>query len=149
MGDLDPLSDCCLNARMVEVVMILGVFASGVLWGASHLNSQQRKITANLIDGRRIKVRCVLRDPHGPRWTRGHVVIESGTWTWEPGARQDDPLMLPSDVQPVRLRPPARGELRRLNHRFLVMECTSGGGDVLVAALNGQIEHVFMVLTRG
>ncbi|MFE5191998.1 hypothetical protein, partial [Streptomyces sp. NPDC056628] len=95
-----------------------------------------------------IKVLCLLKTPHAARWTRGHFVIESGTWTWEPSARQDHPMMLPSDVQPVRVRPLAPGE-GRLNHRFLVMECTSDENDVLVAALHGQVEHVFMALTRG
>ena len=38
---------------------------------------------------------------------------------------------------------PSRGpETRRLSHRLLVMECTSVEGDVLIAALNGQVEHV-------
>lgn len=134
---------------MGAIGAIFGVFFGGAFLAALHLNGQQRKITANLIDGRRIKVLCVLKDPHAPRWTRGHFVIESGRWAWEPGARQDHPLMLPSDVQPVRMRPPAPGEGRRLNHRFLVMECTSDEGDVLVAALHGQVEHVFMALTRG
>ncbi|MFJ6574188.1 hypothetical protein ACIQNU_43040 [Streptomyces sp. NPDC091292] len=124
------------------------VFACGFLLAAWRLNGRQANVTANLIDGRRIRILCVLKDPHAPRWTRGHFVIESGTWTWEPGARQDHPLMLPSDVRPVRMRPPTRKEAR-LNHRFLVMECTSDEGDILVAALHGQIEHVFMALTRG
>ncbi|MEU1299630.1 hypothetical protein [Streptomyces shenzhenensis] len=133
---------------MDTFVTFLGVFAGGAYAVALYLNSRQRNITAHLVDGRRIKILCVLKDPRAPRWTRGHFVIESGAWTWEPSARQDRPLMLPLDAQPVRIRPPAPGE-RRLNHRFFVMECASDEGDVLVAAPHGQVEHVFMALTRG
>ncbi|MGW0997250.1 hypothetical protein ACWD5V_29030 [Streptomyces sp. NPDC002523] len=51
---------------MAAIVTILGVFAGGAFMAALHLNRQQRDITANLIDGRRIKVLCVLKDPHAP-----------------------------------------------------------------------------------
>ncbi|MFD7796680.1 hypothetical protein [Streptomyces sp. NPDC059759] len=132
---------------MTAVLTTLGVFLGGLLTAALRLNRQQRNTTANLIDGRRIKVLCVVKGPDTSSWARGHFVIESGRWTWEPGARQDPPFMLPSDVRPVRMRPPAQGE-GRLNHRFLVMECTSAEGTVLIAALHGQVEHVFMALTR-
>ncbi|MFJ8988959.1 hypothetical protein ACIRQH_01035 [Streptomyces sp. NPDC102279] len=125
----------------------LTVFLAGAVMAALHLNKQQRDTTAHLIDGRRIKVLCVVKGPQASRWTRGHFVIESGRWTWEPGARQERRFMLPSDVRPGRMRPPAQGE-GRLNHRFLVMECTSAEGDVLIAALHGRVEHVLMALTR-
>ncbi|MFD6495096.1 hypothetical protein [Streptomyces sp. NPDC060188] len=132
---------------MPGIVTTLTVFVGGAVMAALHLNKQQRDTTAHLIDGRRIKVLCMVKGPHTSRWTRGHLVIESGSWTWEPGARQDLPFMLPSDARPERMRPPAQGE-GRLNHRFLVMECTSSEGDVRIAALHGQVEHVFMALTR-
>ncbi|MGW1007987.1 hypothetical protein [Streptomyces sp. NPDC002520] len=51
---------------MAAIVTILGVFAGGAFMATLHLNRQQRDITANLIDGRRIKVLCVLKDPHAP-----------------------------------------------------------------------------------
>jgi hypothetical protein len=133
---------------MSPVVTMLIAFTGGAALAGALLNSRQRNITAHLIDGRRIRITCVLKDPHTPRWTRGHFVIESGTWTWEPHARQAQPLMLPSDARPVRIRLPGPGE-RRLGHRFLVMECASAEGDVLVAALAGQVEHVRMALSRG
>ncbi|MFJ7300148.1 hypothetical protein [Streptomyces sp. NPDC099088] len=133
---------------MTAPLTTLVVFLGGMLTAALHLNRQQRNTTANLIDGRRIKVLCIVKGPHTSSWTRGYFVIESGRWTWEPGARQDPPFMLPSDVRPMRMRPPAQGE-GRLNHRFLVMECTSAEGAVLMAALHGRVEHVFMALTRG
>ncbi|MFF1264189.1 MULTISPECIES: hypothetical protein [unclassified Streptomyces] len=133
---------------MNQIPLIIGPLACGALLAAMSLNGQQRKITSHLLDGRRIKVFCVLKDPQVPRWTRGHFVIESGAWSWEPGSRHENPLMLPTDLEVVRVRKPTLKESTRLNHRYFVMECTSPQGEVLVAALHGQVEHVFMALTR-
>ncbi|MFD0068614.1 hypothetical protein ACFRAI_27470 [Streptomyces sp. NPDC056637] len=133
---------------MDQFPVIVGLLVGGAGLAASHLNRQQRKITSHLIDGRRIKVVCVLKDPQAPRWTRGHFVIESGAWSWEPRPRQKNPLMLPPDLEVARVREPALKEITRLNHRFVVMECISAQGEVLVAALHGHAEHVFMALSR-
>ena len=128
--------------------MIFSIFTSGMLVATLYLAGQQRKITAHLIDGRRVKISCVVKVPDATRWTRGHFVIASGAWTWEPRASDTSPLALPVDVRPIRSSPPRGPETRRLSHRLLVMECTSVEGDVLIAALNGQVEHVFMALSR-
>ncbi|MFB6679260.1 hypothetical protein ACFCWG_44085 [Streptomyces sp. NPDC056390] len=133
---------------MDQIPVFFGLFAGGAGLAASHLNRQQRKITSHLIDGRRIKVVCVLKDPQAPRWTRGHFVIESGAWSWEPRPRQKNPLMLPPDLEVARVRELGLKESTRLNHHFLVMECTSAQGEVLVAALHGHAEHVIMALSR-
>ncbi|WP_406102659.1 hypothetical protein OG698_09800 [Streptomyces sp. NBC_01003] len=133
---------------MDQIPVIVGMFAGGAGLAAWNLNRQQRKITSHLIDGRRIKVVCVLKDPQAPRWTYGHFVIESGAWSWEPRPRHKNPLMLPPDLEVARVREPALRETTRLNRRFLVMECTSTQGEVLVAALHGHAERVFMALRR-
>ncbi|MFF1401146.1 hypothetical protein ACFVZD_46535 [Streptomyces sp. NPDC058287] len=133
---------------MMQTPVVFALFTSGAGLAAWRLNRQQRKITSHLIDGRRVKVFCVLKDPQTPRWTRGYFVIESGAWSWEPRPRQKNPLMLPPDLHVARVREPALRESTRLNHRFLVMECTSAQGEVHVAALHGHAEHVFMALSR-
>ncbi len=132
---------------MSTFLPIFTTFICGMLLGAVYLNGVQRKITANLVDGRRIKIGCLLLSPDASRPSRGHFVIESGVWAWEPRSHEN-PLTLPADARPVRMRPPTGPERRRLNHRHMVMECASAQGDVLIAALNGQVEHVFMALTR-
>ncbi|MFE5992769.1 hypothetical protein [Streptomyces sp. NPDC056453] len=133
---------------MDQFPVIVSLFGAGVGLAAWRINRQQRKITSHLIDGRRIKVVCVLKDPQAPRWTRGHFVIESGAWSWEPRPRQKNLLMLPPDLEVARVRELGLKEITRLNGRFLVMECTSAQGEVLVAALHGHVEHVFMALNR-
>ncbi|WP_133305505.1 hypothetical protein [Streptomyces sp. AcE210] len=133
---------------MIQIPVIFALFAGGAGLAAWHLNRQQRKITSHLIDGRRVKVFCVLKDPQGPRWTGGYFVIESGSWSWEPRPRHKNPLTLPPDLEVARVREPTPRESTRLNHRFVVMECTSARGEVLVAALHGHAEHVFMALNR-
>ncbi|WP_432167933.1 hypothetical protein [Streptomyces sp. bgisy031] len=133
---------------MTQIPVIVTLLSSGAALAAWNINRHQRKITRHLIDGRRIKVFCLVKDPQAPGWTVGHFVIESGAWAWEPRPRHKNPLTLPPDLEVARVREPVPRETTRLNRRFVVMECTSAQGEVLVAALHGHIEHVFMALSR-
>lgn len=128
---------------MLVYAGLLGACASAV-----YVNSRQRKITARLFGGRHTRILCLVRAGGDRLWTRGYITLESGSWSWEPGKRQQNPVALPPDLAQRQVRPLSRADGTRLNHRFVVIECTSAEGDVHIAALPGQVEHLCMVLGR-
>lgn len=82
------------------------------------------------------------------RWTNGRFVIDSRSWTWEPG--RGETRALAADLQMAGVREASTGDGHKVNApiRLMVIECTSSEGDVLVAAPPGQFEYVFMALNR-
>ncbi|MEV6664184.1 hypothetical protein [Streptomyces nigra] len=130
--------------RSVQLLVV------GVLFGAwaaaSFLNGRQGRLSARLVDGRRVAIPCRISPAGSDRWVRGSFVIAPGTWSWErPSSRPEGPV-LPSDARIVRIRKAEGRERNRLHHRVLVVECASADGDVRLAVVPGQLEHLVMKL---
>ncbi|MFE5106000.1 hypothetical protein [Streptomyces sp. NPDC056663] len=129
--------------KLLIAGFLLGVILAGRLfhWG-------QRRLTRSLADGRQIKIHCYVKSSQMTRWTNGHFVINSGSWTWEP--RRGEMRALAADLQETSVREASMSDGRKVNTsiRYMVIECTSSEGDVLIAAPPGQVEYVFMALNR-
>lgn len=106
---------------------------------------RQRQLASHLIDGRTITIVCQAKSPQASRWTQGKFTIDSESWTWEP--QRGELGTLPTDLRARNVRDQIRREVPSLFLRALIIECASSEGDFLIAALPGQVEHLYMALT--
>ncbi|MGC5005203.1 hypothetical protein [Streptomyces sp. DT203] len=138
----------CLNARMDTLKLLIAGVLLGVILAGRLFHWGQRRLARSLVDGRQIKIHCYVKSSQMTRWTIGHFVIDSGSWTWEP--RRGEMRALAADLQVAGVREASTGDGREVNAsiRYMVIECTSSEGDVLIAAPPGQVEYVFMALNR-
>ncbi|MEV6106669.1 hypothetical protein AB0M28_18405 [Streptomyces sp. NPDC051940] len=124
-------------------MFMTGAMAAGIL-----INRRQDRLAAHLVDGRRIQFRCAVRNPQSPRWTSGRFVVDSGLWSWEPCSTRGDVRTLPADLRLAQVLPQGAPEAKRTHFRSMIIKCSSSQGDVLIATVPGQIEHLYMALTR-
>ncbi|MET8517698.1 hypothetical protein, partial [Streptomyces sp. NPDC005077] len=138
----------CLNARMDTLKLLIAGFLLGAILAGRLFHWGQRRLARSLVDGRQIKIHCYVKSSRMTRWTNGHFVINSGSWTWEP--RRGEMRALAADLQETSVREASMSDGRKVNTsiRYMVIECTSSEGDVLIAAPPGQVEYVFMALNR-
>ncbi|WP_327126039.1 hypothetical protein [Streptomyces sp. NBC_01727] len=128
-------------------LLIAGV-SLGVILALRLFHRGQRRLARSLVDGRQIKIHCYVKSSQMTRWTNGHFVINSGSWTWEP--RRGEMRALAADLQKTSVREASMSDGHKVNTsiRYMVIECTSPEGGVLIAAPPGQFEYVFMALNR-
>lgn len=138
----------CLNARMDTLKLLIAGVLLGVTLAGRLFQWGQRRLARSLVDGRRIKIGCYVKSSQMTRWTNAHFVINSGSWTWEPG--RGEMRALAADLRETSVREASMSDGHKVNApiRYMVIECTSSEGDVLIAAPPGQFEYVFMALNR-
>ncbi|MFC7217017.1 hypothetical protein ACFQLX_02350 [Streptomyces polyrhachis] len=131
---------------MNELIATAGVFSAGATIGAMLVSHRQQKLSAHLIDGRRIRIPCTAKLRHTSRWTAGRFVIEAGTWEWQPRSPKGELQTLPPDLTMAAVLPQGSPETRKRHLHAMGMECTSSQGDILIAVLPGQIAYLAMAL---
>ncbi|MQY13856.1 hypothetical protein SRB5_40120 [Streptomyces sp. RB5] len=133
---------------MTDIWTITWAFALGGLAVALVISGRQDRLTAHLIDGRTIRIACSAKGPQAGGWTRGRLVIGSGSWSWEPRGERGETRSLPPDLHLGEVRRPSGQERRGLHYRALVVEFASADGVVQLAVVPGEVEHVLMALER-
>ncbi|GAA2324609.1 hypothetical protein OKJ48_01115 [Streptomyces kunmingensis] len=124
---------------MIELV--LTVAAAGLMAWLMGRRAKQRAVSA--AQGHVIKVPCLLRHPSlEGRWLRGRLVIGASGMTWEARTRAGTAVSLPDGLRQVGVRSPSLREAVKINGGSRVVECTSAEGDLLVAVMPNELDHV-------
>ncbi|MFE1237289.1 AbrB/MazE/SpoVT family DNA-binding domain-containing protein [Streptomyces tendae] len=127
---------------MIELV--LGAVAA-VLVGWLMRRKRQRRSTA-IAAGEQAGVPCMLKwSAQGSRWRAGRVLIGAGPLVWKPSFGKQK-AALPAGLRRAGVRSPSLREAVSLNPRSRIVECESSDGEVLIAVMPEELDHVIKVL---
>ncbi|MFE7431581.1 hypothetical protein ACFU78_01095 [Streptomyces tendae] len=130
---------------MIELV--LGAVAA-VLVGWLMRRKRQQRSTA-IAAGEQAGVPCMLKWPdQGSRWRAGRVLIGAGPLVWKPSFGKQK-AALPAGLRRAGVRSPSLREAVSLNPRSRIVECESSDGEVLIAVMPEELDHVIKALESG
>lgn len=129
----------CLNATVIE----LGFFAVLAALAGWLMRRRARQRSEAMADGEPAEVPCMLKwAALGSRWKVGRLLL-TGTdpllRTSFPGRRE---VALPRGLRRTGVRAPSVREGLTINPRSRIVECESAEGEVLIAVMPEDLEHV-------
>lgn len=95
-------------------------------------------------------VPCMLKWPaRATRWRPGRLVTGgAGPLVWKPSWGKQE-AALPAGLRRTGMRSPSLREAVALNPRSRIVECGSSDGEVLIAVMPEELEHVIKALESG
>ncbi|WP_225802692.1 hypothetical protein [Streptomyces sp. NK15101] len=129
---------------MLELVFFVAA-AALVGWMMSRKQRQRSTATA---DGEPAGVPCMLKwSAQGSRWRAGRLLIGAGPLVWKPSLGRRE-AALPADLRQTGVRSPSLREAVAINPGSRIVECESSDGQVLIAVMPGDLDHVVKFLER-
>ncbi|MER5886199.1 hypothetical protein ABT160_20445 [Streptomyces sp. NPDC001941] len=127
----------------------LALFALLGLFFAMLFGARAKRRAAAAAQGEGLAVSCFLKHPARPnRWLWGRLDVTPGTTTWTAHTKAGAGLALPEGLRKVGERRPTLREAIKFNPRCRVLECASGEGELLLAVMPEDAEHVREALRR-
>ncbi|MFJ3581722.1 hypothetical protein ACIPPS_05720 [Streptomyces sp. NPDC090127] len=81
----------------------------------------------------------------GSRWRAGHLLIGDGPLVWKPSFGKRE-AVLPADLCQAGVRSPSLRETVAVNPGSRIVECDSSVGEVLIAVMPLELDHVIKAL---
>ncbi|MFD5440670.1 hypothetical protein [Streptomyces tendae] len=136
------MSSAWHNARVFELTMCV---VAAALVGWLMRRKRQRRSTA-VAAGEQAGVPCMLkRSAQGSRWRAGRVLIGAGPLVWKPSFGKQE-AALPAGLRRTGMRSPSLREAVSLNPRSRIVECESSYGEILIAVMPEELDHVIKAL---
>ncbi|MEU6453393.1 hypothetical protein [Streptomyces sp. NPDC047065] len=127
---------------MIELA--LGVVVAGLVAWLMRRKRQQRATA--IAAGQAAGVPCMLKwSVQGSRWRAGRLLIGAGPFVWKPSLGKRE-AVLPVDLCRVGVRSPSLREAVAVNPGSRIVECESSDGEVLIAVMPPELEHVIKAL---
>ncbi|MFI6423134.1 hypothetical protein ACIBG6_37820 [Streptomyces sp. NPDC050842] len=127
---------------MIE--LMIGVVAAALV-GWLMRRKQQQRSTA-IAAGEPTGVPCMLKwSAQGSRWRPGRLLIATGSLVWKPSFGKQQ-AVLPADLRQAGMRSPSLREAVAVNPGSRIVECDSSDGEVLIAVMPPELDHVIKAL---
>ncbi|MGW4271483.1 hypothetical protein ACWEGQ_03780 [Streptomyces seoulensis] len=81
----------------------------------------------------------------GSRWRAGRLLIGPGLLAWKPSFGKQE-AVLPADLRQAGVRSPSLREAVAFNPGSRIVECGSSDGEVLIAVMPEELDHVIKAL---
>ncbi|WP_315904329.1 hypothetical protein [Streptomyces sp. ASQP_92] len=81
----------------------------------------------------------------GSRWKAGRLLIGAGALAWKPSLGKQE-TVLPADLCQAGVRSPSLREAVAVNPGSRIVECDSSDGEVLIAVMPPELDHVIKAL---
>lgn len=106
---------------------------------------RQQRSTA-VAAGEQAGVPCMLKwSAQGSRWRAGRLLIGAGPLVWKPSFGKQE-ATLPVGLRRTGMRSPSLREAVAFNPRSRILECESSDGEVLIAVMPEELDHVIKAL---
>lgn len=106
---------------------------------------QQQRSTA-VAAGEPAGVPCMLKwSAQGSRWRAGRLLVGAGPLVWKPSFGKQE-AVLPADLCQAGVRSPSLREAVTVNPGSRIVECDSSDGEVLIAVMPPELDHVIKAL---
>lgn len=105
---------------------------------------QQR--AATLAAGKSAGVPCMIKwSAQGSRWRAGRLLIGADPLVWKPSFGKQA-VVLPADLCQTAVRSPSLREAVTINPGSRIVECDSSDGEILIAVMPPEVDHVIKAL---
>ncbi|MFE3516104.1 hypothetical protein [Streptomyces sp. NPDC059166] len=127
---------------MIELTM--GVVAAALIGWLMRRRQQQRSTA--IADGKPAGVPCMLKwSAQGSRWRAGRLLISAGPLVWKPSFGTQE-AVLPADLCRAGVRSPSLREAVAVNPGSRIVVCDSSDGEVLIAVMPPELDHMIKAL---
>lgn len=82
---------------------------------------------------------------HGSRWRAGRLLIGPGALVWKPSFGKQEGA-LPAGLRRTGMRAPSWREALAFNARSRIVKCESPDGEILIAVMPDELNHVLKAL---
>ncbi|AYG78202.1 hypothetical protein DWB77_00309 [Streptomyces hundungensis] len=82
-----------------------------------------------------------------PRWRAGRLLISAGSVVWKSSYGKQE-VALPTDLLQTGFRSPSLREAVAINPGSRIAECDSSDGEVLIAVMPSELDHVVTALDK-
>ncbi|MFE9045855.1 hypothetical protein ACFYOG_33770 [Streptomyces sp. NPDC007818] len=112
------------------------------------LRRKQKQRSAAAAAGEPVGLPCMLKwSAQGSRWKPGRLLTGADRLLWQPswGRRS---VALPADLRQAGVRSPSTREGMVINPGSRIVTCDSSDGEVLIAVMPPELDHVIKALER-